>query len=181
MFAYPVRDPGRYGVVELDEHARAVSIEEKPAQPRSNYAVPGIYFYDDKVCEIARNLKPSARGELEITDLNREYMRSGQLRVRVLGRGTAWLDAGTHESLLQAAMFVQAVEERQGLMICCPEEVAYRMGFIGPDELRALADRMGAGSYSSYLEQLAGEPDSHSGFRGPKSTAPPHEEQRLGG
>ncbi len=158
VFAYPVRDPRRYGVVELDERARAVSIEEKPAQPRSNYAVPGIYFYDDKVSEIARNLKPSPRGELEITDLNREYLNNGQLRVQVLGRGTAWLDAGTHESLLQAAMFVQAVEERQGLMICCPEEIAYRMGFIGPDELRVLADRMGVGSYSSYLKQIAEEP-----------------------
>jgi glucose-1-phosphate thymidylyltransferase len=160
VFAYPVRDPRSYGVVELGADARAVSIEEKPEKPRSNYAVPGIYFYDDKVSEIARGLKPSARGELEITDLNREYMHNGQLRVQVLGRGTAWLDAGTHESLLQAAMFVQAVEERQGLMICCPEEVAFRMGFIGPDQLRALADRMGTGSYSSYLEQLAGEPDA---------------------
>jgi glucose-1-phosphate thymidylyltransferase len=157
VFAYPVRDPERYGVVELDGKGSAVSLEEKPARPRSNLAVPGLYFYDSFVSEMARNLKPSARGELEITDLNREYLRRGQLRVKRLGRGTAWLDAGTHESLLQAAMFVQAVEERQGLMICCPEEVAYRMRFIGPDELRSLAERLGPGSYSSYLEQLAGE------------------------
>jgi len=157
VFAYLVRDPERYGVVELDEHGIAVSLEEKPAKPRSNYAIPGLYFYDNAVSEIARNLKPSARGELEITDLNREYLRRGQLRVEYLGRGIAWLDAGTHESLLQAAMYVQAVEERQGLMICCPEEVAYRMRFIGPDELLSLADRMGPGTYSSYLRQLAGE------------------------
>jgi glucose-1-phosphate thymidylyltransferase len=157
VFAYPVRDPERYGVVELDGHGNAVSLEEKPAQPRSNLAVPGLYFYDKAVSEIARDLKPSARGELEITDLNREYLRRGLLRVKLLGRGTAWLDAGTHESLLQAAMFVQAVEERQGLMICCPEEVAYRMRFIGADELRSLAGRLGSGSYSLYLEQLAGE------------------------
>jgi glucose-1-phosphate thymidylyltransferase len=157
VFAYLVRDPERYGVVELDEHGIAVSLEEKPAKPRSSYAIPGLYFYDNAVSEIARNLKPSARGELEITDLNREYLRRGQLRVELLGRGIAWLDAGTHESLLQAAMYVQVVEERQGLMICCPEEVAYRRRFIGPDELRSLADRLGPGSYSSYLEQLAGE------------------------
>jgi glucose-1-phosphate thymidylyltransferase len=157
VFAYLVRDPERYGVVELDEHGSAVSLEEKPAKPRSSYAIPGLYFYDNAVSEIARNLKPSARGELEITDLNREYLRRGQLRVELLGRGIAWLDAGTHESLIQAAMYVQAVEDRQGLMICCPEEVAYRKRFIGPDELRSLADRMGPGSYSSYLRQLAEE------------------------
>jgi glucose-1-phosphate thymidylyltransferase len=157
VFAYLVRDPERYGVVELDEHGIAVSLEEKPAKPRSSYAIPGLYFYDNAVSEIARNLKPSARGELEITDLNREYLRRGQLRVELLGRGIAWLDAGTHESLIQAAMYVQAVEDRQGLMICCPEEVAYRKRFIGPDELRSLADRLGPGSYSSYLRQLAEE------------------------
>jgi glucose-1-phosphate thymidylyltransferase len=157
VFAYPVRDPERYGVVELDEHGRAVSIEEKPAHPRSNYAIPGLYFYDHAVSEIARRLKPSARGELEITDLNREYLQRGQLRVQRLGRGAAWLDAGTHESLLQAAMYVQAVEDRQGLMIGCPEEVAYRRGFIGSGELLSLADRMGPGSYSTYLKQLAEE------------------------
>jgi len=157
VFAYPVRDPRRYGVIEMGERGAALSIEEKPEHPRSNYAVPGLYFYDGGVSEMARNLKPSARGELEITDLNREYLRHGRLRVQVLGRGTAWLDAGTHESLLQAAMFVQAVEDRQGLMISCPEEIAFRMGFIGPDELLQLAERMGPGSYSSYLRQLAEE------------------------
>jgi len=160
VFAYPVRDPRRYGVIEMDEHANPLGIEEKPAEPRSNYAVPGLYFYDSKASEIARSLKPSARGELEITDLSLAYLRRGQLQVKVLGRGTAWLDVGTHESLLQASMFVQAVEDRQGLMICCPEEVAYRMRFIGPDELRSLAERMGPGNYSSYLKQLAGETGS---------------------
>jgi len=157
VFAYPVRDPKRYGVVELDGHGGALSLEEKPEQPRSNLAVPGLYFYDGTVSEIARSLKPSARGEIEITDLNREYLRRGQLRVLRLGRGAAWLDAGTHESLLQAAMFVQTVEDRQGLMIGCPEEVAYGMRFIGADELRTLADRLGPGTYSSYLRQLAEE------------------------
>ncbi len=157
VFAYVVRDPERYGVVELDEGGRPVSLEEKPKHPRTNYAIPGLYFYDSAVSEMARNLKPSARGELEITDLNREYLRHGQLRVEVLGRGIAWLDAGTHESLLQAAMYVQAVEDRQGLMIGCPEEVAYRQRFIGSGELLALADRMGPGSYSTYLRQLAAE------------------------
>ena len=157
VFAYLVRDPERYGVVEL-KHGKAVSLEEKPKHPRSSYAIPGLYFYDNAVSEIARSLKPSARGELEITDLNREYLRRGQLRVEVLGRGIAWLDAGTHESLLQAAMYVQAVEDRQGLMICSPEEVAYRRRFIGPNELLSLADGMGSGSYSSYLRQLAEGP-----------------------
>ena len=159
VFAYLVRDPKRYGVVELDEQGIAVSIEEKPAKPRSSYAIPGLYFYDSAVSELARSLKPSARGELEITDLNQEYLRRGQLRVELLGRGIAWLDAGTHESLIQAAMYVQAVEDRQGLMICCPEEVAYRRRFIGRDELRLLADRMGPGSYGSYLRQLAEDPN----------------------
>jgi glucose-1-phosphate thymidylyltransferase len=157
VFAYPVRDPERYGVVELDGHGNVVSLEEKPARPRSNLAVPGLYFYDGSVSEIARNLKPSARGELEITDLNGDYLRRGELHVRLLGRGTAWLDAGTHESLLQAAMFVQAVEDRQGLMIGCPEEVAYRKRYIGAKELLSLADSLGPGSYSAYLRQLADE------------------------
>jgi len=160
VFAYPVRDPRRYGVIELGEHGKPLGIEEKPTHPRSNYAVPGLYFYDGEASAIARRLKPSARGEIEITDLNLEYLRRGRLQVKVLGRGTAWLDVGTHESLLQAAMFVQAVEDRQGLMICCPEEVAYRMRFIGADELRSLADRLGTSGYSSYLKQLADEPGS---------------------
>lgn len=157
VFAYPVRDPERYGVVEIDRAGMAVSIEEKPAKPRSNYAIPGLYFYDAEVTAIARGLVPSRRGELEITDLNREYLRRGKLRVQVFGRGTAWLDAGTHESLLQAATFVQTVEERQGLMICCPEEVAYRMKFIGAGQLKALAGRMGGSSYSNYLLRLLEE------------------------
>jgi glucose-1-phosphate thymidylyltransferase len=151
IFAYPVRDPDRYGVVEFDSEFRVISIEEKPKKPRSNYAIPGIYFYDNSVLEIARNLQPSARGELEITDVNRTYLQRGQLRVEVLGRGVAWLDAGTHESLLQASSFVQAVEERQGLMIACPEEIAYRMGFIDSEQLRFLAEKMSNNRYGQYL------------------------------
>jgi glucose-1-phosphate thymidylyltransferase len=154
IFAYPVRDPERYGVVEFDGQGRAVSIEEKPKKPRSHYAVPGIYFYDRQVSDIAAGLKPSARGELEITDLNRVYLGRGQLRVEMLGRGVAWLDAGTHESLLQAANFVQAVEERQGLMISCPEEIAFRMGFISAKQLRSLAEPMAGNAYGAYLLRL---------------------------
>ncbi len=157
IFAYPVRDPQRYGVVEFDEQGRALSIEEKPIHPRSHYAVPGLYFYDQHVEEIAANLKPSARGELEITDLNRTYLERGQLRVEPLGRGVAWLDAGTHESLLQAANFVQAVEERQGMMISCPEEIAYRMGNITKEELRLQAQSMDTNEYGKYLLQLLDE------------------------
>jgi glucose-1-phosphate thymidylyltransferase len=157
IFAYPVRDPQRYGVVEFDDSGRAVSIEEKPAQPRSHYAVPGLYFYDHKVVEIASNLKPSTRGELEITDLNRVYLERGELRVAVMGRGVAWLDAGTHESLLQAANFVQAVEDRQGMMISCPDEIAYRMGYISTDELLQLAKRYRGNQYGDYLLQLVDE------------------------
>ena len=157
IFAYPVRDPQRYGVVEFDEQGRALSIEEKPLHPRSHYAVPGLYFYDQHVEEIAANLKPSARGELEITDLNRTYLERGQLRVEPLGRGVAWLDAGTHESLLQAANFVQAVEERQGMMISCPEEIAYRMGNITKEELRLQAQSMDANEYGKYLLRLLEE------------------------
>ena len=157
IFAYAVRDPHRYGVVEFDPEGRALSIEEKPKQPRSNYAVPGIYFYDGKVADLAATLRHSARGELEITDLNRLYLERGQLRVQVLGRGVAWLDAGAHESLLQAANFVQAVEERQGMMISCPEEIAYRMGFIDIDQLQALAKRLANNGYGDYLMKLAVE------------------------
>ena len=155
VFAYPVRDPERYGVVEFDANYNAVSLEEKPRQPRSHYAVPGIYFYDRQVVGRARGLKPSQRGELEITDLNKLYLADGKLQVQVLGRGVAWLDAGTHESLLQAATFVQTVEERQGMMISCPEEIAYRMGFIDVDQLRKEAVRMAGNSYSAYLLRLA--------------------------
>lgn len=157
IFGYPVRDPRRYGVVEFDENGLALSIEEKPSRPRSIYAVPGLYFYDNKVVDLARDLKPSARGELEITDLNRIYMQKGELSVNILGRGVAWLDMGTHESLLQAANFVQAVEERQGTMISCPEEIAYRMGYIGKDELRQQAKRYNGNQYGAYLERLLEE------------------------
>ena len=154
IFAYPVRDPQRYGVVEFNDAGQALSIEEKPQKPRSHYAVPGLYFYDNKVVEIASNLKPSNRGELEITDLNRVYLERGELRVSVMGRGVAWLDAGTHESLLQAANFVQAVEDRQGMMISCPEEIAYRMGYIDKEELRQQANRLSGNQYGQYLLDL---------------------------
>ncbi len=157
IFAYPVRDPQRYGVIEFDESGRALSIEEKPAHPKSNYAVPGIYFYDNQVVEIAAHLKPSPRGEIEITDVNRAYMAVDRLRVEVLGRGIAWLDAGTHELLLQAANYIQAVEERQGLMISCPEEIAYRMGFISAEQLRRLAQVMANNGYGGYLLHLLEE------------------------
>lgn len=151
IFAYAVRDPQRYGVVEFDYAHHVISLEEKPQKPRSNYAVPGIYFYDGQVCQLAKQLKPSSRGELEITDLNKVYLDLGKLRVEVLGRGIAWLDAGTHESLLQASEFVQAVEDRQGLMIACPEEIAYRMGFISRDQLAQLAAALQQNQYGAYL------------------------------
>ena len=157
IFAYPVRDPQRYGVVEFDEQGRAISIEEKPTHPRSHYAVPGIYFYDRQVFSLASSLKPSTRGELEITDLNQLYLEQGSLQVEALGRGTAWLDAGTHESLLQAANYVMAVEERQGMMISCPEEIAFRMDYIGRDDLRTLAQAMDNNEYGKYLLRLADE------------------------
>jgi glucose-1-phosphate thymidylyltransferase len=151
IFAYPVRDPQSYGVVEFNEEGLATRIEEKPERPRSRFAVPGLYFYDEKVVEIAKTIKPSPRGELEITDINQVYLEMGQLYVQQLGRGIAWLDAGTHENLLQAANFVQAVEERQGLMIGCPEEVAYRMGFISIQQLMGLARSLQHSSYGNYL------------------------------
>ncbi len=154
IFAYPVRDPQRYGVVEFDENGIALSIEEKPEKPRSHYAVPGLYFYDEKVVEIASELQPSKRGELEITDLNKVYLQAGELRVDIMGRGVAWLDAGTHESLLQAANFVQAVEDRQGMMISCPEEIAFRMGYIGEKELMDLAQKFSSNQYGDYLRNL---------------------------
>ncbi len=157
VFAYPVRDPQRYGVIEFDENCKALSIEEKPRQPKSQYAVPGIYFYDGQVSDLAMQLKPSDRGELEITDLNRIYMDRGTLTVKVLGRGVAWLDAGTHESLLQASMYVQTVEERQGMMISCPEEIAYRMGFIDAVQLRRQAESMASNHYGEYLMRLLSE------------------------
>ncbi len=154
IFAYNVRDPERYGVVDFDDQGRALSIEEKPAKPKSNYAVPGIYFYDNQVSDIAASLQPSPRGELEITDLNRVYLDKGELQVLVLGRGVAWLDAGTHESLLQAANFVQAVEDRQGMMISCPEEIAFRMGYIDLAQLRKEANRYAGNGYGKYLLQF---------------------------
>lgn len=154
IFAYPVRDPERYGVVEFDATGKALNIEEKPAHPRSHFAVPGLYFYDKQVGEIAAALKPSPRGELEITDLNRVYLQQGNLRVDTLGRGTAWLDAGTHESLLQASMFVQAIQDRQGMMISCPEEIAWRMGFIDSAQLERLGDAMRNNQYGQSLLQL---------------------------
>jgi glucose-1-phosphate thymidylyltransferase len=157
IFAYPVRDPERYGVVEFDDRRRALSIEEKPAQPRSQYAVPGLYFYDDRVADFARSLQPSGRGELEITDLNRLYLERGELSVSVLGRGIAWLDAGTHESLMQAGLFIQAVQERQGMMISCPEEIAYRMGYIDREKLLAQARLHAGNQYGAYLLRLADE------------------------
>jgi len=157
VFAYPVHDPQRYGVVEFDAQGKAISLEEKPKRPRSNYAVPGLYFYDERVVQFVESLKPSERGELEITDLNRIYLKMGELDVISFGRGIAWLDAGTHESLLQAANFVQVVEDRQGLMISSPEEIAYRQGFISREQLNVLAKKMGNNGYGSYLLRLADE------------------------
>ena len=154
IFAYPVRDPERYGVVTFDENRKAIHLEEKPQKPRSHFAVPGLYFYDNQVASIAENLKPSPRGELEITDLNRVYMERGQLQVTELGRGVAWLDAGTHESLLQASQFVYALQERQGLMMSCVEEIAYRRGFITIEQLSVLAQGLRQNSYGEYLERL---------------------------
>ncbi len=157
IFGYKVNDPERYGIVEFDDEYRVLSVEEKPRQPRSSYAVPGLYFYDHQVIEIARSLKPSARGELEITDLNKVYLERGQLNARVFGRGIAWLDAGTHESLLQAGSFIQTIQERQGLMISCPEEIAYRMGYISKEQLCELGKKLSGNSYGQYILGVANE------------------------
>lgn len=157
VYAYHVSDPERYGVVEFDDEMNAISIEEKPSKPKSNFAVPGLYFYDNSVVEIAKNLQPSARGEYEITDVNAEYLRRGQLKVAVLSRGTAWLDTGTFPSLMQAGQFVQVIEERQGLKIGCIEEVAYRNGFITAEQLKELADPLMKSGYGKYLQTILGE------------------------
>jgi len=157
VFAYPVLDPERYGVVEFDEQRRAISIEEKPLKPKSRYAVTGIYFYDAQVVGVAESLKPSPRGELEITDVNRWYLERGQLRTELLGRGIAWLDTGTHDSLLEASMFIHTIEQRQGLKIACPEEIAYRLGYISAEELRALAAKIKKSTYGQYLERVTEE------------------------
>lgn len=154
VFAYQVHDPERYGVVEFDENLKAISIEEKPDKPKSNYAVPGLYFYDNKVVEIAQNIKPSPRGELEITDINRVYLEQGKLQVGIMNRGTAWLDTGTFQSLMQAGQFVQVIEERQGLKVGCIEEVAYRMGFIDAQQLEAIAKPLVKSGYGAYLLNL---------------------------
>ena len=154
VFAYPVSDPERYGVVEFDAAGRAVSLEEKPKVPRSRYAVTGIYFYDNDVIEIAKNLKPSPRGELEITDLNRVYLDRGRMSVELMGRGMAWLDTGTHDSLLEAAQFVQTIERRQGLKVCCPEEIAYRQGFIDAAQVERLAAPLAKSGYGKYLKDM---------------------------
>ncbi len=157
IFAYRVRDPQRYGVVELDAEGRAVSLEEKPTRPRSPYAVTGLYFYDNRVLQIAALLQPSARGELEITDVNRAYLALGELHVEVLGRGMAWLDTGTHEALLQASTFIQAIQERQDLKVACPEEIALKMGYLSPEDVRRIGEGMSHNEYGQYLLRLVQE------------------------
>jgi glucose-1-phosphate thymidylyltransferase len=157
VFAYHVNDPGRYGVVEFDKHYKALSIEEKPLKPRSSYAVTGLYFYDNQVCDIASSIKPSARGELEITDVNRVYLEKNELSVEIMGRGFAWLDTGTHDSLLDAAGFIATLQKRQGLMVACPEEIAYRQGWISAADVQKVADQLSKNSYGQYLTKILNE------------------------
>lgn len=157
VFAYPVHDPERYGVVEFDQAGKAISLEEKPTVPKSRYAVTGLYFYDNQVVDMAKNLKPSPRGELEITDINRLYLNQGNLHVEVMGRGMAWLDTGTHDSLLEAGAFIQTIEKRQGLKVCCPEEIAYRMGFIDAAQVEVMAAKYAKNGYGQYLMQILKE------------------------
>ena len=157
IFAYHVNDPQRYGVVDFDQNNKALSIEEKPAKPRSNYAVTGLYFYDNQVCDIAASIKPSARGELEITDVNRTYLERGELHVEIMGRGFAWLDTGTHDSLLDAAGFIATLQKRQGLMVACPEEIAYRQGWISAEAVERVAARLSKNSYGQYLTKILHE------------------------
>lgn len=163
IFGYYVRDPERYGVVEFEDGGRVVGLEEKPLKPRSHYAVTGLYFYDNQVLDVASNLEPSARGELEITDVNVEYLRRDQLRVEIMGRGMAWLDTGTHDSLLQAADFVKTIEERQGLKVACPEEIAYRMGYIDAEQVVRLAEPLRNNNYGQYLLELAEDEEPYLG------------------
>jgi glucose-1-phosphate thymidylyltransferase len=157
VFAYPVNDPERYGVVEFDPNRKAISLEEKPKAPRSRYAVTGIYFYDNRVVSVAESIKPSDRGELEITDVNRWYLDRNELQVEILGRGMAWLDTGTHDALLEASLFIHTIEQRQGLKVACPEEIAYRQGYIDAAQLRLLAERVGKSTYGKYLYRLLEE------------------------
>lgn len=157
MFAYHVQDPERYGVVEFNSSRKALSIEEKPLKPKSNYAVTGLYFYDQQVCDIAASIKPSARGELEITDVNRIYLENNQLDVEIMGRGYAWLDTGTHDSLLDAAGFIATLQKRQGLMVACPEEIAYRNQWITANDVQKIADQLSKNSYGQYLKKILAE------------------------
>jgi glucose-1-phosphate thymidylyltransferase len=159
IFGYKVNDPQRYGIVEFGDRDRVLSLEEKPTQPKSSFAIPGIYFYDNQVVDLAESLEPSARGEIEITDLNRAYLEKGQLKAKMLGRGVAWLDAGTHGSLLQASMFIEAIQQRQGLMISCPEEIAYRKGYITREQLCELGKSLAGNSYGEYLLDIARQDD----------------------